>query len=71
MVQAAFRLAQCFRYGLGVDRLPEMAFEWTQRAASRGHAESQHELGDASPHLHLHHYDGLRRVRATMLTHDS
>jgi len=50
MVQAAFRLAQCFRYGLGVNRQPEMAFKWTQRAASKGHAESQHQLGEASPH---------------------
>ena len=68
MVQAAFRLAQCFRYGLGVDRQPEMAFEWTQRAASRGHAESQHELGEALPHPTSSAIS--TRVRATMLTHD-
>jgi TPR repeat protein len=47
-LQATFRLAQCLRYGLGVDKQPEVAFDWIQKAATRAHADSQHELGEAS-----------------------
>jgi len=40
-----YNLGSCYKYGLGTDKDEKAAIRWWTLCASRGHADSQYELG--------------------------
>ena len=45
-IESQYELALYYYYGNGVTQSLDMAFEWFEKAAKKGHAEAMEKLGD-------------------------
>ena len=54
-VEAYYKLSECYFSGHGVKRSPELAGEWSRKAANAGHCEAQFDCGVISDFLQ--HYE--------------
>lgn len=54
-VPAQYSLAQCLRYGIGIEKNIDQGISWLERAAMQNHPDAQFELAMLLPLEHEHH----------------